>query len=62
MNNQLKYKVTYGHSVEAKTVEVYAFNLFEALEIANKVTSGDVGRKAMTRAEQISGVKEFTNN
>ena len=58
MDDQLKYKVTYGFAPQHKEAEVYAFTLLEAIQIANRIES-DIARKKMTKVEQISDVKEF---
>jgi len=62
MNNQLKYIVTYGHSTTAQTFEVYAFDVMEAIQIANKVTAIEVGLSAITQVKQISDLKKYNNS
>lgn len=54
MNEQLKYKITYGYNVTKKEVEVYAFNITEAIQIAGKVMNNEVGLSRITKVEQIN--------
>ena len=53
MDDQLKYKVTYGFAPQHKEVEVYAFTLLEAIEVATKVMSLESGLPRLTRVEQV---------
>ena len=55
MNNQLKYKVTYGFDPQHKEVEVYAFTLLEAIQIARKVNQ-DVSRTTVVKVEQFKEI------
>lgn len=53
MNEQLKYRVTYGYNVTRKEVEVYAFDIVEAIRIANKIVNIEVGLQRISKVEQI---------
>lgn len=52
MKYQLKYKVTYGIGVQTHEVEVYAFDIIEAIEIANKIYQ-NVESRRISKVEQI---------
>lgn len=60
--NQLKYKVTYGHdhssAISQGEVEVWAFNILEAIEIANKIMEKKPGKSQITKVEQVKSVQE----
>lgn len=54
MNNQLKYKVTYGYNVTKKEIEVYAFDIVEAIEIANRVMQSEPNLPRISEVKQIN--------
>lgn len=54
MNNQLKYKVTYGYNVTKKEVEVYAFDIIEAVAVANKVMQSEPNLQRISEVKQIN--------
>lgn len=53
MNEQLKYRVTYGYNVTKKEIEVYAFDVIEAIAIANKVMKSEPNLQRISKVEQI---------
>lgn len=53
MNNQLKYKVTYGYNVTKIEVEVYAFDIIEAIEISKRVMQAQPNLPRISEVKQI---------
>ena len=53
MKQQLEYKVTYGIGHSAKEVVVWAFDVIDAVKIAEEIMVVEPRRGRITKVEQI---------
>lgn len=53
MKQQLKYEVTYGMGHSSKKVEVWAFNVCDAVSISEEIMVAEPRRGKITKVEQI---------
>jgi hypothetical protein len=53
IKTQLKYLVSFGAAYEQDAVEVWAFNIREAIDIAWKMSSENLRGRAITKVELV---------